>query len=182
MLPLVAFTGRFQPFHSQHLEMVRFALQRATRVLIGITNPEDDHHEHHPTSSHRHLDESNPLSVSQRQQLIEAALFEDGISASCWQVFPFPLDRCECWPLLIPPGTPQLVRVFSAWEREKVRRFEAAGYPPLVVEGDLANRLSASEIRQTIRTSGRVPESVPLGARELLGSWLSSGIGVLHGR
>ena len=171
-LPLIAFTGRFQPFHRQHLEMVRHALRLAERVVIGVTNPEDRPREQHPSSAHRHLAEANPLSFAQRRQLIEAALQADGIAVSQWEVIAFPLDGSEHWSSLIPPGTPQLVRVFSAWEREKVRRFAAAGYPPVILEGDAASRLSASAVRQALRDTRRVPVSVPPGARELLAGWL----------
>lgn len=181
MLPLIAFTGRFQPFHCQHLEMVRFALYRASKILIGITNPDGQYHEQHPSSRHRHLAESNPLSLRQRRQLIEAALIEDGIAKSSWEIIAFPLDRSERWPTLVPLGTPQLVRVFSEWEREKVRRLEMAGYPTLVIAGDPAKRLSASDVRNTLRSTRKVPESVPPGARELLSCWLNEKYGALHG-
>ncbi len=181
MLPLIAFTGRFQPFHCQHLEMVRFALQHASQILIGITNPDAEHREQHPSSRHRHLAESNPLSLWQRRQLIEAALIEDGLAKSSWDIVAFPLDQSERWPALVPLGTPQLVRVFSEWEREKVRRFEMAGYPTLVIEGDPAERLSASDVRTALRNTQQVPTSVPPGARELLGCWFNENSGAWHG-
>lgn len=181
MLPLISFTGRFQPFHCQHLEMVRFALHRASKVLIGITNPDEQHREQHPSSRHRHLAESNPLSLWQRRQLIEAALTQDGIAKSSWNIVAFPLEKSEQWPALVPRGTPQLVRVFSQWEREKVCRFEMAGYPTLVIEGDPATRLSASDVRTTLRNTHRVPTSVPPGARELLSCWLTENQGTLDG-
>lgn len=180
-LPLLAFTGRFQPFHFQHLEMVRHALTLAERVVIGITNPEDRPREQHPSSSHRHLAAANPFSLAQRRALIEAALQADGIPACRWQVIPFPLDDDAHWSTLIPRGTPQLVRVFSDWEREKVRRFAAAGYPPVVLEGDTSTRLSATDVRRSLRESNDVPESVPPGARELLAGWREPFAGDCHG-
>ena len=73
-------------------------------------------------------------------------------------------------------------RVFSDWEREKVRRFAAAGYPPLVVEGDPANRVTAMEVRRALVAGEAVPGSVPVGARELLQSWLGTTPEVAHAR
>lgn len=180
-LPLIAFTGRFQPFHRDHLEMVGHALRLADKVVIGITNPDDSKREHHPSSKHRHLAESNPLTYAQRKQLVAAALQAEGVEPSRFDIVRFPLDEVQRWPDLIPLGTPQLVRVFSDWEREKVRRFAAAGYPPVVLEGNPATRLEATKVRQAMAATGRVPDDVPAGARELLAGWLGPVTGVLHG-
>lgn len=170
-LPLVAFTGRFQPFHRDHLAMVRHALGLAEQVVIGITNPDGAPRTAHPSNAHRHLAEANPYTYAQREQLVRAALDADGIAAARCRILPFPLETPAAWPAILPPGTPQLVRVFTAWEQEKVRRFAEAGYPPIVVEGDLATRLTATDVRRRLAAGEGAPDSVPPGARELLMAW-----------
>ena len=37
------------------------------------------------------------------------------------------------WGYYLPPGTVQLIRVFSDWERNKVQRFRSAAYPVQVL-------------------------------------------------
>lgn len=163
---LLAVTGRFQPFHVQHLELVRLALDRSDQVLIGVTNPDPHDRRAHPASAHRHLESANPYTYAERDRAIAAALQADGVPRSRFRILPFPLDDPDRWPALVPPGTPQLVRVYSAWEREKVRRFDAAGYPAIVLEGDPANRVSGTEIRCRIAAGESWSEWVPPGARE----------------
>jgi len=181
-LPWVVFTGRFQPFHLDHLEMVRHALGLAERVLIGVTNADEANLMPHAASAHRHLASANPFSYQQRVQLIDAALQAETIARERYDIVPFPLDTPERWPGLVALGTPQLVRVYSDWEREKVRRFTAAGYPTLVVEGDAAKRLTATEIRRALSAGEGVPASVPRGAHALLKTWTDEGQGVSHAR
>jgi cytidyltransferase-like protein len=172
-LPVVAFTGRFQPFHSDHLDMVRHALSLARQVVIGITNPEGAPRTAHPASAHRHLDGANPFTYAQREQLVDAALQADGIPRSRYEIVPFPLEDPASWPALLAQGTPQLVRVFSDWEREKVRRFAAAGYPPVVLQGDPARRLAAADLRERLARGETWLKAVPPGARELLAAWFT---------
>jgi hypothetical protein len=62
--------------------------------------------------------------------------------------------------------------VFSDWEREKVRRFAAAGFPPRVLQGDPERRVAATEIRRRIVAGEPWDAEVPAGARELLAAWL----------
>jgi nicotinamide mononucleotide adenylyltransferase len=171
--PEIAFTGRFQPFHGDHLDMVRHALSVAQQVVIGITNPDGAPRTAHPGSAHRHLDAANPFTYAQREQLVDAALRVDGIARSRYRIVPFPLDEPALWPALLAPGTPQLVRVFSDWEREKVRRFAAAGYPPIVLQGDPARRLKATDLRESLQRGDTLLEAVPPGARELLAGWFT---------
>lgn len=170
-LGLIAVTGRFQPFHRDHLDLVQQALAIADRVLIGVTNVDAAALRQHPASPHRHLTTANPFSFEQRRQLIDAALTAAGVAIARYEIVPFPLDEPERWPATVPPGTPQLVRVFSDWEREKVRRFAAAGYPPRVLSGDAATRVSGSDIRGALQTHQSWQHWVPPGARELLQRW-----------
>lgn len=174
VLERIAVTGRFQPIHFDHLALLQHAFTQARHVIIGITNPEPAARTAHPASAHRHLAEANPWTYDERAELIDAALRCEGVDADRYSIMPFPLDEPARWPALLPPGTPQLVRVFSDWEREKVRRFAAAGYSPQVLEGDLATRLSASGIRGAMRNSAPWQHWVPPGARELLVRWSRS--------
>jgi cytidyltransferase-like protein len=169
--PLVIVTGRFQPFHNQHLELMLYALRLAERVIVGITNAEPGALRAHAASPHRHLTGANPYSFEQRRQMILAALTAAGIDAKRVDIRPFPLEDSTLWPEIAPPGTPQLVRVFSDWEREKVRRFTAAGYPPLVLTGNAAQRISGSAIRAAMQSNAPWQQWVPAGARECLLAW-----------
>ena len=170
-LGLIAVTGRFQPFHRDHLDLVQQALAIADRALIGVTNADAAALRRHPASPHRHLPSANPYSFEQRRQLIDAALSTAGIAAARYEIVPFPLDEPERWPAIVRPGTPQLVRVFSDWEREKIRRFAAAGYPPQVLTGDMGSRVSGADIRVAMQGQQPWQHWVPRGARELLQSW-----------
>lgn len=172
-IDLLAFTGRFQPFHLDHLAVVNYALERARHVLIGITNAAPGVRARHPASAHRHLASANPFSYAQRERLIAAALRAAGVEEARCSILPFPLDEPARWPNVLPPGTPQLVRVFSEWEREKLRRFAAAGYPPLALQGDVTTRICATQIRRCMATGEPWQHWVPAGARELLGEWLA---------
>jgi cytidyltransferase-like protein len=167
----VAVTGRFQPFHNDHLALVRHALALAPRVVIGITNPDATERRAHPASAHRHLPDANPYSFEQRASLVAAALRAAGVGSGRFAIVPFPLEAPQRWSQLLPPGTVQLVRVFSDWEREKVRRFEAAGFPVVVLSGDTTGRLSATRVRAALAAGEPWQQWVPPGARELLASW-----------
>lgn len=168
---LAIVTGRFQPFHVQHLELVRLALERTSCVIVGVTNPEPEDRRAHPASAHRHLASANPFTYAQREQAIDAALRADGVARDRYRIVPFPLDEPARWPAVAPPGTPQFVRVYSDWEREKARRFEAAGYPPVVLEGDLDTRVSGTEIRRRMASGESWEAWVPPGAREAVTRW-----------
>lgn len=169
--PLLAVTGRFQPFHVDHLELLQWALAHADQVCIGITNPGDEPRSAHPASAHRHRADANPWSDAQREALIRAALTAAEVDSQRYEIVRFPLDRPSRWGHLVPAGTPQLVRVFSDWEREKLRRFDHAGYPVVELPGDPARRVSATAIREALALGEPWQHWVPPGARELLENW-----------
>ncbi|MEO0998680.1 MAG: cytidyltransferase [Pseudomonadota bacterium] len=167
----MAVTGRFQPFHRDHLDLVRYALTRRQRVVIGITNPDRRSLKPESDSRHRHLPGANPFSYFQRMTMIVAALDESGIARDRFRIVPFPLDCAEVWAGYIPLDATQLVRVYSGWEREKARKLRDGGYSVEVLHGDPATRISASDIRRAMQTSGSwqplVPAAVSRYCRDL---------------
>jgi nicotinamide mononucleotide adenylyltransferase len=164
----LAVTGRFQPFHHDHLALVLELLTRAERVIVGITNPDDRSLQAVPTSSHRHRVEANPFGFLARKRMIEAALTRAGVPSDRYDVVPFPLDAPEVWSSYIPLGTTQVVRVYSEWESAKAAGLADGGYPVLELQGDLATRLSATDVRAAMREGRAWRHLVPDGAREVL--------------
>ena len=54
--------GRFQPFHSGHLDAVLFALSRVENLWIGIG------------SSNKHNEKRNPFTADERREMIVSSI------------------------------------------------------------------------------------------------------------
>jgi cytidyltransferase-like protein len=147
-----AVTGRFQPFHLGHLELVRMAAAQCDRVIIGITNPDPGSWHEHGDSAHRHRPEANPFSYWQRQDMIAttltAARDEGWMPAGGWTIVPFPLDRPDVWFDYIPHDAVQFVRAFSDWERSKAHALREGGYEVVLFEEPPEAAVRASAIRE----------------------------------
>lgn len=71
--------GRFQPFHSGHLELVLQALEKYDEVIIAVT------------SSQFNYTEKDPFTAGERLEMIQESLKEAGIDAS--RCFIIPLEN-----------------------------------------------------------------------------------------
>lgn len=168
VLPLGCVTGRFQPLHEQHLELIEMALAECEHVIVAITNPDTGARHREETSTHRHTSEANPFLYFERVRLIAAA-----VRARAWteriSIVPFNLTRPEFWPQYVPQTARQYVRAFAAWERQKAELFHQHGYEVRLIDGDIAHRLSASDIRSSmLANDDRWREMVPTATRALL--------------
>ena len=168
MIQLGCVTGRFQPIHQQHLDLFDIALEACHHLIVAVTNPDTGARHQEPSSAHRHTASANPFSYFERARLITVVLREHGVADRCTLV-PFDLARKDVWPQYVPPNARQFVRAYGEWEREKARRFEQAGYAVTLLEGDAANRMSASEIRASLRAGdGAWQALVPAATRPVL--------------
>lgn len=166
-------TGRFQPVHAQHLGLVGIALRECEHVIVAITNPDPGTWHQEPTSAHRHTASANPFTLYERTRLLAAALAAEGW-AQRTTIVPFELARPDAWPHYAPPTARQYVRAYSAWEREKARRLEAAGYPVTLLDGDERERRSASDIRERMAAGDAAWERlVPSATVPLLRQFLA---------
>lgn len=100
--------------------------------------------------------------------MIAAALSRERQFAGRFVIKPCDLDDPSTWSRVFPPGTMQLVRIFSDWEREKVRRFRAAGYAVCDLLGDASRRIAATDIRAAMSSGREWARLVPPGTREWL--------------
>lgn len=160
-------TGRFQPVHNQHLELIEMALSCADKVVVAITNPDTGARRAESTSRHRHTAEANPFSYFQRLKLLRAAVRAEGWDERIL-IVPFDLTQPSCWAEYVPIQALQVVRVFSDWEKEKARQLQEAGYPVWEVPGDLVTKIHATDIRAAMAKHQEWARLVPAATVPLL--------------
>jgi len=80
------FIGRFQPFHSGHLNAFKQVLKENNRVIIGIG------------SSEQNYTEENPFTAGERFEMIEKALDAEGIERERYVIIPVRnIDNFSLW-------------------------------------------------------------------------------------
>jgi len=149
---VACFTGRFQPFHLQHLEVLSALSHNFERIIIGVTNPDLSDLREHNASLHRHTDEANPFSYESRVKIIQDSL--TGLAQNElieFEIIPFDLTAPESWK--VPAETVFAVRIFSPWEKSKSALFSDQGYKTLELPAP-SEKLSASDIRQSLAANG----------------------------
>ncbi|MGA0003258.1 MAG: adenylyltransferase/cytidyltransferase family protein [Candidatus Nanopelagicales bacterium] len=148
---VTCFTGRFQPFHNQHMEVLSALSQKFNRIIIGITNPDIENLFEHAASKHRHTDVANPFSYESRVQIIKDSISElpelDSIEI---EIIPFDLTQPDSW--AVPAETVFALRIFSAWEASKLELFTGQGFEVLELPAP-ATKVSASDIREALTTN-----------------------------
>ena len=147
---VACFTGRFQPFHLQHLEVLSALSQEFERIIIGVTNPDLTHLQQHNASAHRHTDDANPFSYESRVKIIQKSLtglVQTELVNVKFEIIPFDLTAPKSW--RVPIETVFAVRIFSPWEKSKLALFTDQGYETLELPAP-SKKLSASDIRQSL--------------------------------
>ena len=161
---VACFTGRFQPFHNQHLEVLSALSHEFDRIIIAITNPDIENLFEHAASQHRHTDAANPFSYESRVQIIEDSISElselNGVEI---EIIPFDLTQPSSW--AVPAETVFALRIFSVWEASKLDLFTGQGFEVLELPAP-ATKLSASDIREALTANDStwhshvIPEAV----------------------
>lgn len=169
-------TGRFQPVHDQHLELIGIALAECDHVIVAVTNPDAGARHEEATSAHRHTPAANPFTYYERSRLLAAALAGAGWAART-TVVPFDLTRPQVWPDYVPLHARQFVRAYDGWERQKAAALAAGGYAVTVLDGDPATKRSATDIRTLLAGDAGLAgwrDAVPAGVAPLLAELLAA--------
>jgi nicotinamide-nucleotide adenylyltransferase len=160
--------GRFQPFHNGHLEYLQGAAVRCDEIFVGITNPDPARVLPEESDPLRHLPESNPFTYVERMLMVEAAAADAGIAAERLHVVPFPVNEPELWPVYVPEGAVQFIRLFSDWGGTKLERLREAGYEVVVLDEGKAKQISGADVRAALREGAGWEGLVPPGVAALL--------------
>lgn len=148
---VACFTGRFQPFHNQHLEVLLALSHKFDRIIIGVTNPDVTNLQEHSASKHRHTDAANPFSYESRVRIIKDSIAGSSelISVEI-EIIPFDLTQPNSW--AVPAETVFALRIFSPWEASKLDLFTGYGFEVLELPAP-ATKLSATDIREALATN-----------------------------
>lgn len=169
---VACFTGRFQPFHNQHLEVLSALSHEFDRIILGITNPDLDNLREHSASQHRHTDSANPFSYESRVKIIKDSIANQSeFDRVEFEIIPFDLNDSASWS--VPSETVFALRIFSPWEASKLTLFTDLGFETLELPAP-SIKLSASDIRASLEASdSKWENSVVTGAIATIKSeWL----------
>lgn len=148
---VACFTGRFQPFHNQHLEVLSALSHEFDRIIIGVTNPDIENLSEHVASLHRHTDAANPFPYESRVQIIKDSISElTDLKNVEIEIIPFDLTQPDSW--TVPADTVFALRIFSVWEASKLDLFTGQGFEVLELPAP-ATKISASDIREKLTTN-----------------------------
>jgi nicotinamide-nucleotide adenylyltransferase len=166
-------TGRFQPFHLDHLQLVNEVVAEHGRVIVAITNAEPSWRVPVADAPHRHLDGANPFTYWQRAEMIHAALLPM-IDPRCFRVVPFPLHNPEQWDHYVPLDVDCWVRDRGPWEASKHRVLSERYAVRLAPRRD--SEVSGTEIRRLLTQGDPAWEAmVPEGVVSLIKQWQLEG-------
>ncbi len=162
--------GRFQPFHLGHLHYLRLALARCEELTVGITNPDRAAMSGHSAEAHRHDPASNPFSFWERARMIRESLLDDGVAPSRFCLVPLDINHIETtdWAAYMPASAVWLTRVKGEWGEQKVARFEKLGLTVGRLPFEEWTELTATEVREALRSGGDWQSLVPAGTARIL--------------
>ncbi|MDP2121069.1 MAG: adenylyltransferase/cytidyltransferase family protein [Hoeflea sp.] len=169
--------GRFQPFHRGHLEYALAALDRSDRIIIGITqhNNESLRWSALDVAKHRSEPEANPFSYVERIEIIEAALTSEGIDKSRFSFIPFPIETPNELSQYLHRDVIVYTTVYDEWNESKINLLRREGYNVEILWKRSSKDFEGKQVRRLI-TEGR-PEwrsMVPEGAIPIIEKlWLS---------
>jgi len=167
--PPVHVHGRFQPFHDEHLDYVRWAAtdSGSDRLLVGITNADSAHTAPTEADPERHRPRNNPFTYYERQRMIERALADADLPCAV-SIAPFPINRPGLWDAYAPPEAVHYVNVLGEWHERKVDRLRTEDRTVRHKRG--TRTVSATDVRRAMAADGdwaeRVPDPVAAEIRE----------------
>ena len=161
------FVGRFQPFHKGHLDVIRQILEQNERVIIAIGSAE------------KNFLPDNPLTASERFQLIEESLKEFKVPNERFCIIPIRnVNNYAIWVNHINIYLPPYNKVYTGSKIVKAcyedhcfhfHKDQEGG--PKIVQLKRILPISATKVRENIMKKKKWEHLVPAAAVKLLKKW-----------
>ncbi len=156
------FIGRFQPFHKGHLKVVQEILKSNERVILAVGSAE------------KNFLPDNPLTASERHQLIDAALKEAKIPAEKYCIVPIRnVNNYALWVnhinIYVPPYTHLYTgsAIVKACYLGKYAKKDG----PDIIQLKRFDRISATKVRQAMTKGKDWEKYLPNATATLLKKW-----------
>lgn len=171
--PLGCVSGRFQPFHAEHLAYAIGALARCERLYVGITNPDPDAVRADQASGHRHTDAANPYPFHFRAEMIRAALLEAGVAEERFRIVPLSLHHPDRIRAYIPAQAIHWITVYDEepWGDRKLTLLREAGYQAEILWRRPTKGMTSTQVRQRLQDGEDLGDLVPPAVKDLLATW-----------
>lgn len=168
--PLGCISGRFQPFHAEHLAYAIGALARCDLLYIGITNPDSASIQADEASDHRHTNEANPFPYHRRAEMIRAALIEAGVPSDRFRIVPLPLHHPERIPAYVPTEAIHWITVYDEepWGDRKLGLLRDAGYEAEILWRRPTKGMTSTQVRGRLERGEDLGDLVPPAVQALL--------------
>ncbi len=153
------FVGRFQPFHLGHLEVVKQIVKENDRAIIAIGSAEQNYLC------------SDPLTAGERHELIEASLKDAGIKPEQYCIIPIRnIHNYGLWVHHVNLYVPRFNKVYTGSGLVK-SCFNVIPNPPEIVPLERQFEISATKVRDAIKTTKNLEKLVSPSAIKLLQEW-----------
>jgi cytidyltransferase-like protein len=163
--------GRFQPFHLGHVDYLKAALNRWPSIIIGIAAPTPVPHSF-PGVEHRNRPSANPLTYLERTILIRESCRNISIPDVQIEFSPFPIDEPTLLPHYVGKSIVCATTRLYAWNDEKIRRLEDAGYRIAILDDCIKAPFDGTGIRKLMAAEDPAWRDMVLPpAAQLLTSW-----------
>lgn len=159
--PVAVIHGRFQPLHWGHLEYLLAGADRASMLIVGITNPDPSLTADEPTDPERGKPGSNPFTFYERYLMVEGALRDAGIEAERVRIVPFPHSFPDRLRYYAPADAVYLLTVYDEWGDTKAERFQRLGLTTEIMWRRTDKPISGTRVRAAIEEGGNWAELVP---------------------
>lgn len=140
--------GRFQPFHKGHLFLIKKALEKADKIIIGI-------------GSANIIDENNPIDFETRKKVIKAVFYKEGIEDKLIKIVPLSDyfdDKKWLLNLVKQVGKFDLTLGHNEWTNSILKK---AGYKVLKVDYYKRPLYEGWRIRKLIKEGEKWQDRVP---------------------
>ena len=125
--PVGVVHGRFQLLHNDHVRYIMAGKEKCEHLVIGICNPDRNLTKYSAANPHRSTEAENPFTYYTRYQMIKGTLLHMGLSASDFDIVPFPINFPELIFNYAPCDAKYYITIYDAWGMEKKEKLEALG-------------------------------------------------------
>ncbi len=171
--PVGVIHGRFQVLHNDHLKYLLAGKSLCEHMIIGITNPDPNLTAMESTDPARSSRENNPLTYSERSQMVQAALAEAQVPAQEFNIVPLPICQPELMKNYAPTDAVYYLTIYDNWGREKKRRLESLNLKTHVMwqKETQEKGLTGTQVRQAILKGRGWRDMVPSAVARLVEKW-----------